>query len=289
MIGINDQALPTSNPFSNSTSTQPSAAKRQRPTVDPNLSYAQAAAGPSNNELVRYFMEQNANLIMLMKEKDVQIKALNLIISNFQQEKNGIYAPMEETFFANANTKSGQYGFSQSVVITNLVEQAIETDNTKAEELDSNTVKDLVKNIDPSAAVVSIKRMGRKDPTRRRPIQVNLATKEDKINVLTKAPTYIKSNEALQQQKTFVNSMLSPDAHKMQMKLKKRLNEIRKRAMDANIAGKVFIKKNQIYYDDNINAAYVLQDEPVNVEAARFYSFRNERRRTTTQSTFMEQ
>ena len=173
--------------------------------------------------------------------------------------------PKEQSNVTNVHT--GEY--SKSIVVTNINEQS---DELNADVLDKTAMIDLIKEIDPNATVESIKRMGRKDAKKTRPIQVKLATKADKKNILEKSPAYIKSKPSLVENKTFINNMLTPESHQMQMKLWAKLKQYREPYLEMPFI-KFFIKRNQIYYLDasDVRPPVIIKDT-VNEEAARFYN-----------------
>jgi len=249
--------------------TAPRAQKRNRPDESmKKLSYAEVTKSQTHDQLISYFMEQNQMLLKLMSEKDIQIAALNDIIKNLQEEKRNQYLPIEGSYIPNvSNVQTGEY--SKTIVVTNINEQI---DEHNADALDKNAMIDLIKEIDPTVSIESIKRMGRKDAKKTRPIQVKLATKADKKNILDKSPAYIKSKPNLVAKKTFINNMLSPESHKMQMKLWNKLKEYRKQNSN-QLTVKYFIKRNQIYVDDtqDLNSPPARVQDTVNDEAALFY------------------
>ena len=259
-----------------------------------NRSYADATATtilhPSPAEMYCWLMKQVDVLNNQLAEKDLQIRALNETIRKLQDRSTIMqYPTMEEEYIPNVNAAvTGEDTFSKCIVVTNIVEQ---TEDSNADESDKTAVIDLIKEIDPSATVESIKRMGRRDTTKNRPIQVTLATKADKRNVLSKAPAIIKAKPNLVSNKTFINNMLSPEAHRIQMKLKKKVNQLRQHYKDQDQEFvKVFIKQNQIYLRDTRHESNPPQkyQDPVNTEAERYYSFRGQRQRTTSDATFMD-
>uniref|UniRef100_A0A914YUH4 Uncharacterized protein n=1 Tax=Panagrolaimus superbus TaxID=310955 RepID=A0A914YUH4_9BILA len=89
--------MTSANTFPSTSSFQPGSKRLRSQETTSNGSFSQDATSPSNAELVRYFMDQNNDLLVLMKEKNRQIEALNDVIRKLQDEKTFAHASMDGT------------------------------------------------------------------------------------------------------------------------------------------------------------------------------------------------
>uniref|UniRef100_A0A914YVY1 Uncharacterized protein n=1 Tax=Panagrolaimus superbus TaxID=310955 RepID=A0A914YVY1_9BILA len=89
--------MTSTNTFPSTSSFQPALNRLRSQETTSNMSFSQDATSPSNVELVRYFIDQNNDLLVLLKEKDRQIEALNDVIRKLQDEKTFAHDSMDET------------------------------------------------------------------------------------------------------------------------------------------------------------------------------------------------
>ena len=210
--------------------------KRNYGEINKSPTYAQVAALSINCQL-QHSNNLNTKLLEQLAEKDLQINKLLAIIDKLQNGQATNHQIATSSNSINVQSESS----ARSVVVTNIPEQL--NDNSDA---DMKNMVSIVSKIDESAAVKSIKRMGKKSNGKNRPILVELRSNDDKKNVLSKARDYIKSNEILRNQKTFVNNLLSSEALKHQLELKKKLQEARQRSKETNGTEKYYIKNNKV-------------------------------------------
>uniref|UniRef100_A0A914XRC4 Uncharacterized protein n=1 Tax=Panagrolaimus superbus TaxID=310955 RepID=A0A914XRC4_9BILA len=218
-----------------------------------------------------------------LSKKNEQIAALHQIILLMQQEKAAPTPPRRRESYAPTINEPRNDAYSNMIVVTNIPEQI---DAPNEDELDKAAINNLIKNIDPGVEIDSLARMGRKTNGKKRSIKVKLQSNQQKKAVLSKAPTYIKSNPELLKNNTFINSMRSPESHRMQVKLQRRLNELRKDAKESKMDVRLYIQRNQIHLNDISNPEKngILNDA-VNEEVAAFYKQHNIFRGRTQSTT----
>ena len=218
--------------------------KHEQINVSP-LNYAQAVKSINIQQQLEHSNQLNIRLMEQLALKDIHINQLLEIINKFQNGQMNQPSEVKINKQKCSNVSSSNENSSRSVVVTNLPEQ-----NSSDNDADKLSIEALVKNIDQSVVVESVKRMGKKIQSKTRPIKVQLKSTEDKKIILSKARDYIKSNQVLRERKTFINNYLSPHQLQHQMDLKSKLMEARKLAKEKNSGQKYFIKKNKVCVSD---------------------------------------
>uniref|UniRef100_A0A914ZB70 Uncharacterized protein n=1 Tax=Panagrolaimus superbus TaxID=310955 RepID=A0A914ZB70_9BILA len=114
--------MTSANTFPSTSSFQPASKRLRSQETTSNMSFSQDATSPSNAELVRYLMNQNNDLLLLMKEKDRQIEALNDVIRKLQDEKTFAHDSMDKTNIPSNSNSVIQIGERKVVELIHGIE-----------------------------------------------------------------------------------------------------------------------------------------------------------------------
>uniref|UniRef100_A0AC35EUZ9 Uncharacterized protein n=1 Tax=Panagrolaimus sp. PS1159 TaxID=55785 RepID=A0AC35EUZ9_9BILA len=225
--------------------------------------------------------------IEMLEQENIKLSK-NLINENIVSNSN-LSIPKSKPI--SQNSTSNKKTYPKSVVVTNITEST-ETDEIKKAENDKKTIIGFIKQIDQTAVVDSVVRMGNINPEKNRPIRVNFKTSTQKQDVIKKAKDFIKANAEYSEKKIFVNNLVSKEEHKIQMNLKNKLKQLWKEAETNNSNIKFSIQNNQIHiHDPNAQNKNALLIDDTNTEAATFYkisSFRQQQKSIPESESAME-